>query len=607
MTNAIATPNPANDPMDPKSGGGRRPLSKEDIVKILQAYVSEAEQNRKSGFNPRDEIWEQNWHQYWSRHDWSEKADWQSTLELPEASHFVERWAAAMAEALTQAGDFFEISIPGDENNDLSPVIKKFIKYLLGRCGRTPDNHEMSFSGLFQQFMVLGAINAINAAVIVKQGEEGKYVAVEMLDPRNTWLDHTGRNLYRFRTVELDYHQLLDLAGMKDSSGNSLYDPDEITALASFIDEQNNTAKQDSTGNSQEQMTSGRKPVKLTEFLCTIIHPDDGKPYVTNSLCVIANDRFLIRGPEKNPWWHKRDWTVYAAMIDVPLSIYGKTYMETWSQISSAFVEMTNLLMDGVSASTLNAFAARPDALDDPAQLSEGVHPNKVFILDDGEDIDNFISEIPLGRLPSEAITIWQGLKAELRDGAIQSEISLGQVPPKGDITATEISEVSRQGSAIVKSMARSVESRFLEPLLFLVWFTGLQHYAFDEPEIVELLGKENAQMIKTRKDDFRKRKFSLRANGISKIIERTQKLRQLLALLNTVAGNEVLLREFLQTYSVKKVLDELITLYGLDPQDIEIDERERIVRGLTDRGNQGDDPSQGSPPAPNVAALAGV
>ena len=41
----------------------------------------------------------------------------------------------------------------------------------------------------------------------------------------------------------------------------------------------------------------------------------------SKQLCIVANENFLIRGPETNPFMHDRDWIVFSPAISVPLSV----------------------------------------------------------------------------------------------------------------------------------------------------------------------------------------------------------------------------------------------------------------------------------------------
>jgi hypothetical protein len=206
--------------------------------------------------------------------------------------------------------------------------------------------------------------------------------------------------------------------------------------------------KERSSGHGQETKWQ-RKPVEIMEFLATILDRE-GKAAGEKELVIVANDQEIIRGPEPNPYWHGRDWIIAAPLITVPFSQYGRTYVESFRQLADAFTELTNLINDAIFTNTMNAFIAWPAKFLDPKQLDEGMSPNKIFLADDEEcGTDEMpLKTLELGdpRAVRDAVAVWQGTKQELREGGMQNELNLGQLPPKGDITATEIME-SKEGT----------------------------------------------------------------------------------------------------------------------------------------------------------------
>ena len=80
-------------------------IDDQDLVNLLASYCTEAEEARQSGPNPRDDVWRSNWDRYWGRYDMADKAPWQSRHVMPEVPQFVDRWAAAMREALASVAD----------------------------------------------------------------------------------------------------------------------------------------------------------------------------------------------------------------------------------------------------------------------------------------------------------------------------------------------------------------------------------------------------------------------------------------------------------------------------------------------------------------------
>lgn len=566
----------------------------QQIIQVLQSYRAEAEQARQSGPNPRDSTWEANWDRYWGRYNNAEKADWQSKHVMPEVPLMVDRWAAAMREALDGQSEFFTVVDANGETSQLHVHIAKVMKTLLARCSRTPDGHVMNFSSIFEDQMKMGAIMATCAAVTWQEDkQESGWVRVESVDPREVWYDPQGRNLYRKRQYEVDKHELLQMARESDDEDNPLYDMDQIEQLAAQVDEEQRENRRRSTGTGQEQAgNSGRKPIKIEEWLGTIILPD-GRVAASDALTIVANDKFIIRGPEENPFWHERDWIVYTPMVSVPLSVYGRSYMEDWVEVADAFIELTNLMLDGVFVSAIKSFVANPELLDEPQDLLEGVAPNKVFTTSEEiDDVRRFIAQIDLGQLPGEAFQIWQALKNELQEGAKLNEISLGQLAPNSRTTATEIQQVQQSGSSMIRSMARSIEDRFLEPILTLIWKTALQHMDFTD--IQSQIGEEVALMLNERRSEFADSGIQFRVRGLSGLIDRQTKLQNVLTVLQTVGQNQLLAQQLIQRISPNKLLEQIFSLFGLDMREFEPDEIEQLENQLlAQQGEQAEGQAQ--------------
>lgn len=560
-----------------------------DVLRILGGYKHEAEVARKSGHNPRDDVWRANWDLYWGRYDFSAKAEWQSRHVMPEVPQFVDRWAAAMREAMMQAGRWYSAEDPASHNREFEEHIEKLMDVLLARAGRTHTGHPCDFSAVFEDQMKLGALTMCCASVTWKDSPEGGWVAVESVDPQTYWLDPHGRNMYRVRRVEMEHYQLMELADLEDEEGGALYDREAIEALSAGVDEDGRHDRERITGHGAGASSGGRKTIQIDEYLCDLVS-DDGEVIARNALVVVANDKYVIRGPEENPFWHQRDWIVSTPMVTVPLSVYGRSYLEDWADPARAFTEMTNLILDGVFTTTMNVFSMQPDMLQNPADAVSGVHPNKTFMLEQGGSVREFLQSVDMGQLPPEAITVWQALKQEMKEGAKLNEIALGQIPTqRGEITATEVSQVQQSSSATVRSMAQTIETRFLEPVLTLMFHTALQHMDFANDErIRQELGEETSDMLAVRRDEFRDRGIKFRVRGLSGMVDRQAKLRNILNMLQVVGQNEILLQTFMQRFAPDKVLEEIMYLFGVDTSRLELTERETQMRQLQERMQQG-------------------
>lgn len=620
-------PVPAPEPTGP-------PMTDEEIVQVLLSYNSECEQARQSGHSPRDAIWEANWALYWNKYDWSNKADWQAKEIMPEAPQFVDRWSSAIREALTTAGEWYTVTNPAMTFGGLAKEIRMILDESLEKCGTNQQGHDVNFLHVFEEVLKLGAITALCLAVTWRRVEEsvmvpaqefdadgnpfftmrqetrtrGK-VAVEVVDPRTVWFDPKRRGLYRRRRIHMDLHQLRQMAKMVDSEGTPIYRQDVVDRIVEdYEDDFRRTEEEAASGSGAMKTATGRKGVVLDEYLCAIVKADGTLAWPSNTWVVMANEKYIIVGPEPNPFWHGRDWIVFLPLITVPLATYGKSYMEDFASLARTFTEMTNLIIDGIFTTAMHAFAGDPSKLLDPTELEEGIHPNKLFQLEEGTDPREFLHAIELGRLPPEVIAVWQGIKAEFREAGKQNELSLGQVPPKGDITATEIQEAQAGSAAVTRSIAKTIEHGALDLTLDLVWQTRLQYLDL-EPDMVKRMGTMGEllqQMPPALRYGLVGNNYRFRAHGISSILDRARDRNALLAALNWVASNETLLAEFLARYSPRKVLDRTLRLFGVNTDGLERGPDEpapQQAQSSTGRGQL----APGTPPAIQGAQLGGA
>ncbi len=562
-------------------------MTPEEIVNVLEGYRLEAEQNRKTGMNARDDKWEQNLNLYWNRHDFSKKEQWQSKEVLPEVPLFVDRFAAALKEALNATPtSFYTVVDDADKEGDLTRAIKAMMDVWLAKCGTNDMGQTVDFSVPFEEQMKLGALMACSGMVRWKEDVPNGRVTLDSLDPRNVWLDHTGRSLYRVRTIEIDKHDLIALAKAKDRKGDPLYDLAQVESLVSQLNEDMRKERETLTGSGQEQVGTNRKPIVLHEYVATVLD-NEGKVVADKGLSIVANNRFLLRGPEKNPFWHGRDWVVYAPLIPVPLSPYGRSYMEDMGTLAKTFNELTNLMLDATMMSSMKMFAIVPSMLQNPAQVQDGAWGGKLWLLEDGVRAQDFMKEVDLGTLDQSAIAVWNAIKNELTEAASQNEVGLGQFAPNSRTSATEIVETQQGKNSLVLSVAHTVETRFLNPALDLMWKTGIQHMHKDDPTLARAVGPQLFSQIYRHRRELAGRETTFAARGISTLLQKGRRLRALMQAMQVIGSNEILLREFLQRTDPGRLVDLILDLLDVDVAKLQATERERTIRQLTEQVGQ--------------------
>lgn len=555
--------------VNPKKQG----MATVDLIQLLRTYFDDAERARESGTEARDEAWELNWNAYWGRTDNSQKAEWQSREVMPEVQIFVDRWTAGMRGTLAVGQEWHAVDDPLDSSGTFAPLMNRFLTVLLGHSGRNASGQPVGFDATFGDVAKSAALMAACASVHVEDGR----VLVDAVDPREIFLDPKGRGLYQCRRYEVDRWQLEKFKARKDSAGNPMFHAAAIDRLLGDENQEGVDERERSSGGREDDSAQERRlPITLKEFRATLIDRD-GKMVAENQLVVMANDREIIRGPEDNPFWHKKWWIVFMPPIQVPFSQYGRSFVEGFRSIAATFTEFTNLLIDAAFASSISAHMVWLEALDNPDQVQNGIFPGLMVTADaDWAAGQDFVKEIDVGKFSPAMVTVWQALKAELREGASINETSLGQLPPKGDITAAEIGASTAGTNALQGSIATDFDTRFLAPLLELVFWTGIQVFDPEKDEVLAAeLGEPITQMILAQRDQIRKRKFNFKAFGITAAIDRGKRLQNLMGFLQTISSSPELLAEFGRTKSVGKLMDMLMALFEVDPTRLEKSEQE--------------------------------
>jgi len=577
-----------DDPDDTKghlSGPSRE--NADIIVPILQGYAQEAEEARRGGMNPRDAKWEENLHLYWNRVDHSRKAEWQARETMPEVPAFVDRLAAALKEALVTGPEgFYTVVDPADSEGDMTPSIKRMTDAWLSTCGRNQTGTCLGFPAVFEEQCKMGALMGACSTTTWKEDVKYGRVSIDTVDPRTVWLDPTHRNLYRRRRVELDKHELMAMALQHDRKGKPIFNVGEIAKMVSHIEYQDHLYREQMTGHSSQQ-SSTRQPITMDEWIATVVD-NTGKVVAKDALMVVGNNQFLIRGPEPNPYWHGTDWLVFSPLVVAPLSVYGRTYMEDFGSVANTFNKLTNLLLDAVYMSSMKAFAIVPEMLVNPGQLAGGITPNKLFQLQEGVEPKQFMASIDLGQLPPESLQMWQQIKNELREAADMNEVGLGQFAPKSRTSATEIQGAEASSSAVIRSLAQTLETRYLQPTLDLVWKTGLQHVKTNDLAMRSACGPEMFDALMKRRRELIARPITFQARGISTLIQKQKMLRALLQLMQYLAQRPEMLAAFMEQIDMSKFLKLLFDLSDVDVSKVTISEREKTIRQAMQAMNQG-------------------
>ncbi len=572
------------------------------VIKAVREYKNEAQQARRFRLKRNRE----NRLAYLGIQDWSHKNKGQSKEFLPKVPVAVEQFVGFAKRALTQFGSYYEIELGKDSQSPLSGgQIRSLLNCHLDNL-LTEDNVTSTFPTLVSDGLKVGCLeslcifkvhgNMINSRKFVL--EPGQQVIspegvveqddatlkpvdvknwrlrIDLLQPEQYYPDPTGQGLYEIHSAEKDLHYV------KKRAEEGIYNKEAVRRI-----EEDFTTKEDQhrrpidKNQNETQKPSFRKKVRIDEFWGTIV---DAKGNVVheNIFCAIANDKYLIRKPAPNPFWHQESPFVAVPLIRVPFSVWHKALFDHASQINFAQNELFNLIIDGGIASVWGIKQLRVDDLEDPRQVADGIKQGDTLqvksTLPHGAKVLETASE---GAVPPDSMAVLEMLSREFAASALSNELKLGNLPGN-DIKATAVVEMSQSQAVTLDGIIGDIERFLIGRTLNKAWLNMLQNMDdVSSDEVIDAIGIKAAFILSRMSPAERFATFagqcSFKVNGLSAVLAKVRDFQKMMALLQSVITNPILMQAFFMKYSPDRVLAHLMKTLSVNPEQMERDEEE--------------------------------
>lgn len=571
-------------------------LSTSTILKIIHGYREEAHEARKTRLQKN----KKNQMAYMDEQDFSHKQPGQSAEFLPKVSVSAEQFSAFIKRSLVQFGQWYDIKLNGDlppfiTDKNIQELMDLYLHNIpMGTMKTIKFESVISDAGkqaLFDSLIILKihgkpvTRNKYHAEkdthIDLDTGETSQGDATLKVEKQSTWRlcvdivraedyypDPTGRGLYEIHEVERDYYEVLAMAEA------GIYDIAVVEAIKEdFRRKEEDVRKPVTKGHDRAEPPGFRRKIVITECWGTILD-EDGYAAYENVVCAVANDKYVIRKPEPNPFWHGESPFVVAPLIRVPQSVWHKALYDTASDLNIALNEMFNLMLDGGLASVWGIKQLRASYLTDPSQVSDGVPQGVTLLVNEnlpaGEKVVETVSQ---GSIPQDAMAIFEMLNREFTQAALTNDIKLGSLPPR-QVKATEITSADQSQAVTLDSIAADMENDVMEVALRKCWLTILQHIEdFDQQEIIQCIGPDAAHWLINQSPAER---FAMFANiatftvsGLSSMLSRVRDFQKTAALLQMVGASPALMQAFMKDYSFSKVLKQAMKQLNINPDDL--------------------------------------
>lgn len=609
--------------------GEDRPVasgSDQMVISSVRAAQKEAEDARRS----RDLKSQRNLRTYLGEQDWTGKQPGQSREFLPKTAIAVEQMSSFIKKALTEFDDWFKVELGMNARGlpltatDIQEILKIYMSKL-----PTMGTKKTTFAVIMADVVKLGLLESLmivkvhgyeakERTFLAEPGEtsileDGSYeqapdrlvsheirpwrLRIDPIDTRDYYPDPTGRGLYEIHRVEVDLHHLISMAEA------GLYDEKAVEAVIGTTQQREGPPSRSSFERNQDESSqSYRKPVVITEYWGTLLN-SDGTVARENIVTAVANDRFLIRPPEDNPFWHQESPFVASPLLRVPNSVWHKAVYDDASPLNLALNELFNLMLDGAIASVWGVRQVRKDVLANPQDIAGGIPQGKTLVVNNNLPVGaKAVEQVTEGSVPNESLAMMEVLSREYSSAAMSSELKMGSLPQR-KVLATEIIEQSQSQAVTLEGVIGTVEDDFIERVLQKSWLCLLQNAdGLPVAEMISAIGEKGAMVMARMSPAQRFAMFagkgSFKVIGLSQTMARMKDFQKTMALLQAAGVNPMIFESMQRRHSSDKILDLLMKQLNINPRDLERDEVEQaqqpqqlqsvlqLAQGLGGRGS---------------------
>ena len=307
--------------------------------------------------------------------------------------------------------------------------------------------------------------------------------------------DTSGEKLFHIWTLDLPIGLVFSQAAKLGFDKAALNRARERGFVAS---DKSNLVSMARTNKSKALDGASNQLMRLTFHEGDLIDMDTGAELYSRKYTVMANDCEIIYGPAEIPWWDGEPTVVDAPFLPMAHETYGKGLISENVGTLMMSHTMNNQMLDYLNEALVGAYEVDKDRLTTEAQRTNlKIHPRAVIQVE-GSDGQPAIRRIPMGEVSNSAWQVAQALQG-IRQNVTGTAQMGGGVKGRGRVTAGEYNAREAQAGALWKLVFRSIQSKWLQPLLRLSFLRILQSYPqelwtkYVKQKKVQLLGSDQS------------------------------------------------------------------------------------------------------------------
>ncbi len=534
----------------------------EQVLDAIRLYKTESEDSRRT----RTKLNDRNWNAYFSRQDYSHKKEDQSKEFNPLTSMGVESVHSFVKRSLTGFGNYFSMGIV-NESIMTSQQARALLKHHL-------EDEKTDFIDVIGQGIKIALLSSVMTFKARHEVHDDEFlIKVDVEKPEKTYPDPTGRKLYFIHEVIKDLHDVVKMAKQ------GIYDKDEVDKITTDFVEYDKLSKEERQRNHDPLKANFRKRIMLHEIHGTILDKE-GKVIEEGIVATMANNKYLIRKPRKNPRFHGKWPFVMTPIIKVPGSTWHKALYDDAVRVNLYINELQNLMLDGGMAAAHDVKMLRQEYLEKPEQAASGIPPGTTLIAKEGTpDKVKILEVVKTGEVPADSFNMLNVSQRVFDMASLFNDIKAGLLPPR-QVKATEIIEKEQASSQQLDGFARTVE-KAIDKVLRLVWAEIMQ-FRNNYFDVAHIIGDKAAFALSLMQPEERfnmfAKKTTFKVNGISSLITRGRNFQKLMIAIDMMFKNPILAQAFAKRFSAEKIIDKIFEGLDLDASSIELDKSEQPI-----------------------------
>lgn len=537
--------------------------------------VSQIERYRNEAFM-REYIIRNDWldcyGQYRNKQDFDDKAPWQSRITYAKAHSAVKNFVANIMRLLMQSEQWVTVE-PGEASAVLklfSPMVEKVVLSLADNahfrsqlrdaleygaiCGlgvlkigfayqnkvdlRIASRQQLETEGIKADLSV-GADDT-GPLLVRKLRKEGQ-LYVQSIDPFHIWFGPRTRDNNRFDFIIEE--TLVDVDELKAQRGlENTADLEHVDRIADQMYFADQVYTRDFARYDKRQIPAEhyRKQALLWEYWGDIVDVHTQKVVAANKHILIANRTTILKF-EDNPYWDALPPYIVFSPLVVAGRFPGQGLLEMNRSIKDGIDRLAQMQEDHLKFSVVPMLEVEASALENPeGDMQTGVQPGKVFYKRAGAG-PQAVSGVQFPQLGNSSFNFQLAMEKEYQRGTFITDQAQGLLDVKGETTATEIQQTQLQSSLILADIAQNIEDGCLSFVAEKIWSRAFQFLdSTTKPTWSELLGEQVGGILdnipQAQRIQLILGRYSFKAHGLSRAIERQQNMSKYKDLLMTLA-----------------------------------------------------------------------